>query len=59
MGDVYAPHDLSGTEQAKWKKVKQRARPRWDVLDQLGVRPMEEYKVCIALDMCREKVGKG
>lgn len=23
------------------------ARPRWDVLDQLNIRPMEHYKVCL------------
>lgn len=44
-GDVYAPHDLSGVEQSKWKRLKQKARPRWDVLDQLNINPMDHYKV--------------
>lgn len=47
VGDVYAPHDLSGAEQSKWKRLKQKARPRWDVLDQLNVKPMDHYKVCL------------
>lgn len=46
VGDVYAPNDLSGVEQSKWKKLKQKARPRWDVLDQLNIKPMDHYKVC-------------
>jgi small subunit ribosomal protein S18 len=46
VGDVYAPHDLSGVEQSKWKRLKQKARPRWDVLDQLNLNPMDHYKVC-------------
>lgn len=46
LGDVYAPHDLSGPEQSKWKRLKQKARPRWDVLDQLNINPMDHYKVC-------------
>jgi hypothetical protein len=45
VGDVYAPHDLSGAEQSKWKRLKQKARPRWDVLDQLNIKPMDHYKV--------------
>lgn len=46
VGDVYAPHDLSGVEQSKWKRLKQKPRPRWDVLDQLNINPMDHYKVC-------------
>jgi small subunit ribosomal protein S18 len=46
VGDVYAPNDLSGVEQSKWKRQKQKARPRWDVLDQLNIKPMDHYKVC-------------
>lgn len=45
VGDVYAPHDLSGVEQSKWKRLKQSPRPRWDVLDQLNLNPMDHYKV--------------
>lgn len=45
-GDVYAPHDLSGAEQSKWRRQKQKARPKWDVLDQLNINPMDHYKVC-------------
>lgn len=46
VGDVYAPNDLSGVEQSKWKRQKQKPRPRWDVLDQLNIKPMDHYKVC-------------
>ncbi|EUC51399.1 hypothetical protein COCMIDRAFT_31533 [Bipolaris oryzae ATCC 44560] len=41
-GDVYAPHDLSGTEQKKWKQG--RKRPQEDAFDILGVNPVLEYK---------------
>jgi small subunit ribosomal protein S18 len=45
LGDVYAPHDLSGAEAAKWKKLRRKVQPRWDVLDQLGINPIHHYKV--------------
>ncbi|KAI9658654.1 MAG: hypothetical protein M1821_002214 [Bathelium mastoideum] len=41
-GDVYAPHDLSGVEMQKWRP--QRAAPKRDVFDQLGIDPRNEYK---------------
>lgn len=41
-GDVYAPHDLSAEEMAKWKK---RDQPKYDVFDLLGYDPLENYKV--------------
>jgi len=41
-GDVYAPHDLSGAEAAKWKK---RYRPTTDAFDALSVNPLTLYKV--------------
>ncbi|KAL6167565.1 hypothetical protein ACJQWK_06985 [Exserohilum turcicum] len=41
-GDVYAPHDLSGTEQKKWKQG--RKKPQEDAFDVLGVNPVMEYK---------------
>lgn len=44
-GDVYAPHDLSGAEMAKWKKMRRKPRPKVDVLDQLALKPLEHYKV--------------
>jgi small subunit ribosomal protein S18 len=44
-GDVYAPHDLSGIEMAKWKKLRRKDRPRYDVLDLLGIDPLQHYKV--------------
>lgn len=40
-GDVYAPHDLSPQEMIKWKQLQ---RPRKDVLDLLGLNPLDEYK---------------
>lgn len=41
-GDVYAPHDLSYQEQKKWIKPKQ---PSKDVIDMLGLNPLDHYKV--------------
>lgn len=43
-GDVYAPHDLSPIEMAKWKK---RGNPTVDVFDVLDLNPIDEYKVCL------------
>ena len=45
LGDVYAPHDLTGVEQAKWKKFRKKGRQRFDVVDQLAMNPIEHYKV--------------
>ena len=42
-GDVYAPHDLSAAEMAKWKK---REKPSHDVFDVLDFNPLEHYRVC-------------
>lgn len=42
VGDVYAPHDLSATEQRKWRVGK---RPDVDVVDMLGFNPLDNYKV--------------
>ncbi|CAO2654296.1 Nn.00g110290.m01.CDS01 [Neocucurbitaria sp. VM-36] len=41
-GDVYAPHDLSGSEQKKWKFG--RKKPQEDAFDVLGINPVLEYK---------------
>ncbi|KAF2730771.1 ribosomal protein S18 [Polyplosphaeria fusca] len=41
-GDVYAPHDLSGMEQKKWKMG--RKTPQSDAFDTLGINPINEYK---------------
>ena len=41
-GDIYAPHDLSEVEMAKWKK---RTRPDFDVFDVLNFKPLDHYKV--------------
>ncbi|KAK3066736.1 hypothetical protein LTR53_016787 [Teratosphaeriaceae sp. CCFEE 6253] len=46
-GDVYAPHDLSGVEMSKWKKLRRKPRVGshgTDVLDSLGVDPRKHYK---------------
>lgn len=43
-GDVYAPHDLSGIEAAKWKKIRRKPKSKFDVLDQLGINPLDHYK---------------
>lgn len=44
-GDVYSPHDLSPVEMQKWRKRSQR---RSDVVDALGIRPLDMYKVSAA-----------
>lgn len=41
-GDVYSPHDLSPVEMQKWRKRSQRSG---DVVDALGIRPLDMYKV--------------
>lgn len=41
-GDVYSPGDLSGVEQQKWKKG--RNKPQTDAIDVLGINPVLEYK---------------
>lgn len=41
-GDVYAPHDLSAVEMAKWKS---RGKPTHDVFDVLDFNPLEHYRV--------------
>ncbi|KAH7115296.1 ribosomal protein S18 [Dendryphion nanum] len=41
-GDVYAPSDLSGSEQKKWKMSRQKAQG--DAIDTLGINPINEYK---------------
>lgn len=47
VGDVYAPHDLTGVEMAKWKKLRRKGARgvKWDVVDQLGINPVDHYKV--------------
>lgn len=53
-GDVYAPHDLSGPEQKKWKTG--RRRPQSDAFDTLGINPVTEYKVGL-LCICQRTPG--
>lgn len=47
-GDVYAPHDLSSVEAQKWTKRKSSQR---DVFDILGINPLDEYKVCVCVEL--------
>lgn len=42
VGDVYAPHDLSGAEMRKWATKK---KPDKDVFDILAIDPLSLYKV--------------
>lgn len=42
-GDIYAPHDLSPQEMIKWKQPKQPSR---DIIDMLGLNPLDHYRVC-------------
>ncbi|TKA78859.1 hypothetical protein B0A55_03810 [Friedmanniomyces simplex] len=47
VGDVYSPHDLSGIEMGKWKKLRRKppvGSHGADVLDSLGVDPRKHYK---------------
>jgi small subunit ribosomal protein S18 len=41
-GDVYSPHDLSPIEMQKWRK---RSLRNVDVVDTLGINPLDMYKV--------------
>lgn len=41
-GDVYSPHDLSPVEMQKWRK---RSVKNNDVIDALGISPLDMYKV--------------
>ena len=45
-GEIYAPHDLSATEAAKFKRLRRPGSKanNWDIVDQLGVKPMDFYK---------------
>ncbi|UKZ75151.1 hypothetical protein TrVFT333_002825 [Trichoderma virens FT-333] len=40
-GDVYSPHDMSPVEMQKWRKRSPRSG---DVIDALGIRPLDMYK---------------
>ncbi|KAI1258627.1 ribosomal protein S18 [Xylariaceae sp. FL1019] len=40
-GDVYAPHDLSPAEMAKWRRSRRRDQ---DIVDLLGLRPLDMYR---------------
>ncbi|KAI5861180.1 ribosomal protein S18 [Durotheca rogersii] len=40
-GDVYAPHDLSPSEMAKWRRNQARKR---DLVDMLGINPLDMYR---------------
>ncbi|KAI0141702.1 ribosomal protein S18 [Xylariaceae sp. FL1272] len=40
-GDVYAPHDLSPSEMAKWRRSRRRDQ---DIVDLLGLRPLDMYR---------------
>lgn len=42
VGDVYSPHDLSPVEMQKWRK---RSVRNVDVVDALGISPLDMYKV--------------
>lgn len=71
LGDVYAPHDLSGVEQKKWKAM---SNIQKDLVDLLGLKPLDMYRVrkffifyfdtwmrshWDSIPMCLRDVGKG
>ncbi|KAI1380657.1 ribosomal protein S18 [Hypoxylon crocopeplum] len=41
VGDVYAPHDLSPSEMAKWRRNQARKK---DLVDMLGLHPLDMYR---------------
>lgn len=45
-GDIFTPHDLSGSEMRKWKKRSERTA---DVFDAAGVNPLDHYRVSFPL----------
>ncbi|KAF1979618.1 ribosomal protein S18 [Bimuria novae-zelandiae CBS 107.79] len=55
-GDVYAPHDLSGAEQKKWKMA--RKTPTSDAFDTLGINPVNEYKNFTMMSEYMTEMGK-
>lgn len=50
VGDVYAPHDLTGVEAKKWKRSKR--TPNVDAFETLGLNPLKEYKVWLDVSPC-------
>lgn len=52
-GDVYSPRDLSPWEMEKWRR---RSPRQEDIVDALGIRPLDMYKVCfidgIVMGLC-------
>ncbi|CAK4003995.1 ribosomal S18 [Lecanosticta acicola] len=44
LGDVYAPHDISGVEASKWKPNRKQPKTKFDVLDRLRINPIHHYK---------------
>jgi small subunit ribosomal protein S18 len=48
-GDVYSPHDLSPVEMQKWRK---RSVKNNDVIDALGISPLDMYKVRLYQLVC-------
>ncbi|PHH84002.1 hypothetical protein CDD83_2655 [Cordyceps sp. RAO-2017] len=40
-GEVYSPHDLGPVEMQKWRR---KSRRKGDVVDALGIRPLDMYK---------------
>lgn len=57
-GDVYSPHDLSPTEMQKFRT---RSKRKADVVDALGIRPLDMYKVrfSLLLELVFQIRGKG
>jgi small subunit ribosomal protein S18 len=51
---VYAPHDLSEVEMAKWKK---REKPQHDAFDILDLNPLDHYRVCLSLLLFYAVIG--
>lgn len=54
-GDVYSPHDMSPVEMQKWRKRSPRGG---DVVDALGIRPLDMYKVCGSHLACGLEKGR-
>lgn len=54
-GELYAPHDLSEVEAAKWRKMTSVQR---DLVDLLGLRPLDMYSVGFTSYTTHHHLGK-
>ncbi|KAF2721045.1 ribosomal protein S18 [Polychaeton citri CBS 116435] len=61
VGDVVSPHDLSGVEANKWKKLQKRPKPNSkgsDIIDMVGINPLDHYKNFSIMSEYMTEMGK-